>query len=419
MKTKRAFAFLLALMLCVSLLPVTALGEDVDSGDGGGSGVAPVNGGGSYAAGDSVTSTANEPEVGKVFNKWTADDDGVTFADAGKAQTTFPMPAQAVNVTATYEDATRTLNVTAPAFDAVAVGYTRPAAQAITIESAGNSDATIGGVALSGSGADAFALTNGTNTVTAGGTNTTYKIQPKAGLAAGTYTATVTVTYDGGATAAADVSFAVCEPVYGVKGDVQNDRLVALAVSAPGNALLIAAVYDGSGRQAGVRTVPVTDVAQAPYDTGLTVASGCTGKLMLVDKTTFAPLCAAWSSESCLPAGGSAGAAVVDYAQQFVGMPYKLGGDSLTDGTDDAGFVRLVYQHFGIDYGRLTSDGFMGVGQEVSFCSMEAGDVVVYSGHVAIYDGSGRIVEAQSTKTGITNNRSVTCSPIIGIRRLL
>ena len=60
-------------------------------------------GGGSYAEGETVKVTANAPATGKVFDKWTTTD-GVTFADAGKAQTTFTMPAQAVAVTATYHD---------------------------------------------------------------------------------------------------------------------------------------------------------------------------------------------------------------------------------------------------------------------------------------------------------------------------
>ena len=119
------------------------------------------------------------------------------------------------------------------------------------------------------------------------------------------------------------------------------------------------------------------------------------------------------------PVSGKGGGSVVAYASQFIGNPYKWGGTSLTDGCDCSGFVYRVYQHFGVDYGRLTSDGFATVGQEVSYENLQAGDVVVYSGHVAIYDGSGGIVEAQSTRAGITNNRAVNCKPIIAIRRLL
>ena len=50
---------------------------------------------------------------------------------------------------------------------------------------------------------------------------------------------------------------------------------------------------------------------------------------------------------------------------------------------------------------------------------IKAGDIVVYPGHVAIYIGNGCIVEAQSTKAGITDDRSVNCHTITAIRRLL
>lgn len=112
------------------------------------------------------------------------------------------------------------------------------------------------------------------------------------------------------------------------------------------------------------------------------------------------------------------GADVVAYAQQFVGNPYVWGGNSLTNGCDCSGFVHLVYAHFGISTPRY-SQAFKNVGQPVAYQNIQAGDVVVYPGHVAIYIGNGCIVEAQSTKAGITNTRSVNCHTITAIRRLV
>jgi hypothetical protein len=60
-------------------------------------------------AGVYVTITANEPEEGKVFDKWTTDS-SITFANSGASSTTFIMIAEAVTVTATYKDAPQSIN---------------------------------------------------------------------------------------------------------------------------------------------------------------------------------------------------------------------------------------------------------------------------------------------------------------------
>ncbi len=114
------------------------------------------------------------------------------------------------------------------------------------------------------------------------------------------------------------------------------------------------------------------------------------------------------------------GSDVVAFANQYVGNRYVWGGNSLTDGCDCSGFVQGVLANYGITYGvRMTSGGFRSVGQEVSYNYMQPGDIVCYPGHVAIYQGNGTIVEAQSTATGITNYRSVNCHTIITIRRVI
>lgn len=116
------------------------------------------------------------------------------------------------------------------------------------------------------------------------------------------------------------------------------------------------------------------------------------------------------------PSSVVSGSAIVSYACQFVGNPYVWGGNSLTEGCDCSGFVHLVMQHFGIDSPRY-SQSFASWGNPVSYNNMQAGDVVVYPGHVAIYMGNGCIVEAQSTSAGITQYRSVNCHTILAIRR--
>ena len=62
-------------------------------------------GSGEYAEGEAVTITANAPEAGKQFKAWTGVE-GLTFTSGSSttATATFTMPAQAVSVSATYED---------------------------------------------------------------------------------------------------------------------------------------------------------------------------------------------------------------------------------------------------------------------------------------------------------------------------
>ena len=112
------------------------------------------------------------------------------------------------------------------------------------------------------------------------------------------------------------------------------------------------------------------------------------------------------------------GADIVAYACQFVGNPYVWGGNSLTNGADCSGFVHEVYAHFGISTPRY-SQSFKSVGQPVSLSNIQAGDVVVYDGHVAIYMGNGCIVEAQSTSAGITDNRGLRPNKVTAVRRLI
>lgn len=146
----------------------------------------------------------------------------------------------------------------------------------------------------------------------------------------------------------------------------------------------------------------------ATYDGGGSGASGGMGSDSYLQDSSYNPSNATSVS----------GEAVVAYAQQFVGNPYVWGGNSLTNGVDCSGFVHLVYAHFGISTPRY-SQAFKSVGQPVAYQNIQAGDVVVYPGHVAIYIGNGCIVEAQSTRAGITNTRPVNCHTITAIRRLV
>lgn len=116
-------------------------------------------------------------------------------------------------------------------------------------------------------------------------------------------------------------------------------------------------------------------------------------------------------------AGSGLGAAVANYGLKFVGNPYVYGGTSLTNGTDCSGFTMGVYKNFGVSLphssGAQRSCGY-GV---ASLAEAIPGDLICYSGHVAIYIGNGQIVHASTAATGIKVS-NVSYRSILAIRRI-
>ncbi len=117
------------------------------------------------------------------------------------------------------------------------------------------------------------------------------------------------------------------------------------------------------------------------------------------------------------PASGSSGSDIAAYACQFVGNPYVAGGTSLTNGADCSGFIWAVYRQYGYSLPR-NSAAMRSAGREVSYEAAQAGDIVCYAGHVALYLGGGRIVHASTARTGIKYGYA-NYKPILTIRRIV
>ena len=117
-------------------------------------------------------------------------------------------------------------------------------------------------------------------------------------------------------------------------------------------------------------------------------------------------------------AGSEMGKAVIDFATQFVGNPYVWGGTSLTNGADCSGFVMSVYANFGVSLphssAALRSQGY---GVEGGLANAQSGDIICYSGHVALYIGDGKIVHASTSKTGIIISNAAY-REILAVRRI-
>lgn len=116
-------------------------------------------------------------------------------------------------------------------------------------------------------------------------------------------------------------------------------------------------------------------------------------------------------------ATGVSGSSIVSYAEKFLGNPYVLGGNSLTDGIDCSGFTQQIYRKFGISLPR-TSYEQRTVGKAVSYENAQPGDIICYPGHVAIYIGNGKIIHASSPRTGICYGNA-TYRTITSVRRVL
>ena len=113
------------------------------------------------------------------------------------------------------------------------------------------------------------------------------------------------------------------------------------------------------------------------------------------------------TSSSSNTGASSNGAQIAAFAQKFVGYPYVYGGTSLTNGADCSGFVQSVYKSFGISIPRDSRSQCAGAGYQVSFDSLQPGDLIFYTNnsgtvnHVAMYIGGGQVVHASDPSSGI------------------
>lgn len=114
---------------------------------------------------------------------------------------------------------------------------------------------------------------------------------------------------------------------------------------------------------------------------------------------------------------------VVHYAMQFVGNPYCYGGNSLIEGTDCSGFVKMIYEPFGVFLDRSSVNQYQNNGIFIEELEKKPGDLIFYGidgkiSHVALYIGQDRIIHSANEKKGICIDTIKQDKPIVGVKRM-
>ena len=99
---------------------------------------------------------------------------------------------------------------------------------------------------------------------------------------------------------------------------------------------------------------------------------------------------------------------VIGTAEEYIGVPYKWGGNTPESGFDCSGYTRYVFARQGVQLPR-TSREQARAGQNVTArrSALRQGDLMMFAephraiSHVAIYAGDGRIIHSSSSGGGV------------------
>ena len=167
-------------------------------------------------------------------------------------------------------------------FGGVYTGYTQPAAKTVTITNDGNQSLTLTQPASTSS----FAVGTLSKTALAAGEKATFTVQPKAGLAVGTYSENITISDSGHVTLSIPASFTVEQR--------DNTPYYGITVNAPANGT-VTCYAKSAAKGAEVTLTVKPDVGYALDKLTVTDASGKTVDVTKVDEKTYTfvmPACA-------------------------------------------------------------------------------------------------------------------------------
>lgn len=125
-----------------------------------------------------------------------------------------------------------------------------------------------------------------------------------------------------------------------------------------------------------------------------------------------------------IPEGDADRAALVAYGFQYLGAPYRYGGNDAATGSDCSGFIRQVMSNgAGVSLPR-TSQQQAGSGSAVDISQIRCGDILAYGSggsinHVGIYIGDGMMLHSENSENGVVITNMENQENLAGVRRVL
>ena len=112
------------------------------------------------------------------------------------------------------------------------------------------------------------------------------------------------------------------------------------------------------------------------------------------------------SSNNIVETSGN-GSKVAEYAKQYLGVKYVLGGKTPETGFDCSGFTRYVFKNFGYNLGSIAA-AQNEIGTDITMDNLKVGDLILFQneertkiGHTGIYIGNGEFVHAANPQRGV------------------
>ena len=117
--------------------------------------------------------------------------------------------------------------------------------------------------------------------------------------------------------------------------------------------------------------------------------------------------------------------AIINYAMQFLGNRYVMGGRSLESGTDCSGFTCYIYAAFGYSISRTPQGQLTSAGRGIDMSQIQPGDIICFSSngktctHVAMYIGDGKIIHSANSRAGVIIGDYKFSGTILGVRNVV